>query len=108
MTERPRCLWCKKLLLWERTRFAPRRARATRAAAYKRIRQRRRDSARLAIRCAYCLRLYCPTCARKHFAPIARAQHAIDRELARVAVHALADLEIHCPDRRPKRKGTSP
>jgi hypothetical protein len=48
-----------------------------------------RQRAKLAIRCLWCLHVFCPRCAKRHFAPIAKAQHAVDAKLAKIAALAI-------------------
>ncbi|HXB28101.1 MAG TPA: hypothetical protein VNV25_25450 [Gemmatimonadaceae bacterium] len=49
----------------------------------------RTEERKVAIRCAWCLQLLCPKCARLHFAPIMKAQIAVDKRLAKAAALAL-------------------
>jgi hypothetical protein len=81
----PRCRTCSKPLSWELPRFRCRRAKDFR----KQVRQARASEARLAIRCTYCLQVFCLKCVKRHFAPIQRAQRAVDRKLAEAASLAL-------------------
>lgn len=89
-----RCRDCSKPLVWAFTR-APRlrlaglplsvrrKAMMARRASYSRQR------GKIAIRCVWCLGTFCPRCAKKHFAPITRAQHAVDAKLAKIAALAI-------------------
>lgn len=71
----PRC--CLRSLFWELPRFRYRRA--TFRADAKRARARER---KLAVRCLDCYRVFCPGCARKHFAPVRRAELVMARALS--------------------------
>jgi hypothetical protein len=42
-----------------------------------------------AIRCLFCRQVFCPKCAKKHFAPVFRAQRTIEKVLARAATAVL-------------------
>jgi hypothetical protein len=85
----PRCRDCRKRLAWEYPR-----ARTRQWAQY-----RRRWAARIAIRCLDCRGTFCPRCARRHFAPIMRAQRTVDRVLEQLAGRALRAIKLHvkCP-----------
>jgi hypothetical protein len=75
-------------------------ARAQRHQHYRKASVRRsRERARIAIRCLDCRRTFCPSCARRHFAPIMRAQRAVDRVLEKLAGRALRAIKLHvkCP-----------
>ena len=48
-----------------------------------------RTREKLSIRCVDCLATFCRACARKHFAPIQRAERALDKTLERLAVAAM-------------------
>jgi hypothetical protein len=84
-----RCCACRKALLWEFTK----RARGVKGSGYTGWRRRhallRKEKAKIAIRCLWCFHTFCPRCARKHFAPIRKAQIAVDTRLAKAASTAL-------------------
>jgi len=48
---------------------------------------------RIAIRCLDCWEIMCPACARRHFAPMIKAQRAMDRVLQKLAVGAMKKLD---------------
>lgn len=84
------CNRCRKKLRWtiRRGPIAP-----TRAEWFKQAARWRREEKRLAIRCLYCLLVFCPACARKHFAPMLRTQRRIDRVLETLASAAMKPIE---------------
>lgn len=101
---RPHCRKCRKALLWNYT--GPKRIDRRRRTPRGGWKERRREHTRLAIRCLYCDGIYCRPCARKHFAPIALAQRAVDKRLAKVATQLLAHLGRLCTGtRRSLRRG---
>ena len=59
--------------------------------------RRRSEEHRLAIRCSYCLHVFCRKCAAKHFAPMIRTQNAVDRALETLAVEALEKVMERLP-----------
>jgi len=89
-----RCRDCSKSLVWTFTR-GPRlrltglKPEARRKAMNVSRTSHSRQRAKMAIRCLWCFGVYCPRCAKRHFAPIAKAQHAVDAKLAKIAALAL-------------------
>jgi len=89
----PRCRDCRKRLAWEYPR-------TRRLKSGRLVRAfRRRLQTRIAIRCLDCHSTFCPKCARRHFAPIMRAQRTVDRVLEQLAGRALRAIKLHvkCP-----------
>ncbi len=87
---KPRCRSCRKALVWQVPRVRFRRLGRIDLQRVSRVRSHE------AIRCLDCRGVFCPTCARKHFAPIRRAQLAVDRQLARMAVKLLKQGGVTC------------
>lgn len=52
----------------------------------------RAEERKIVIRCAWCLQVFCARCAKLHFAPIAKAQRAVDLKLAKAAARAMDTL----------------
>jgi hypothetical protein len=94
---RPHCNRCRKTLLWDYVGRAvtPRRHRF-RSGRDPFLRRRMRMRSQLAIRCLYCNVILCRSCARKHFAPVQRAQRAVDKRLEKAALRLLARLGSLC------------
>ncbi len=88
-----RCRDCSKPLVWTFSK-SPRRHLPVEVGARRKALAASRDAHRrqrgkLAIRCVWCLGTFCPRCAKKHFAPITRAQRAVDAKLAKIAALAI-------------------
>lgn len=88
-----RCHGCRKGLIWTVAGKVVRHKRRV----YWRL--RRSDASRLAIRCVWCLAVYCPRCARKHFEPrhvlVHRTAAQIDRLVAAV-VKGIGPKAVRC------------
>jgi hypothetical protein len=89
MTRAPKCDACKKSLVWEvaHTSFTKLAPSVRVPDGWRKSYQAfRRESSRLAIRCLFCLHVYCRRCATKHFQPrigrINRTEKVLDRILA--------------------------
>lgn len=81
----PKCHACKKPLVWTAGHY-PLFVRRTRKELRKRFAAFRREERRLAIRCLFCLHIFCRRCAKKHFAPrmrrITQTEKVLDKILA--------------------------
>ncbi len=89
-----RCRDCSKPLVWAFTRGPRLRLAGLPLSARRKVMTASRTAhsrqrARMAIRCLWCLHVFCPRCAKKHFAPITRAQRAVDAKLAKIAALAI-------------------
>jgi len=78
------CSRCRRSLVWGGT-VPPRSGAQSRRLYLQRH--------RIAIRCLDCWEIFCPACARKHFAPMIRAQRAMDAVLQKIATDAMKMVE---------------
>lgn len=91
---RPRCDTCHKGLIFDHPMRPRPKNRASFRAGQKKYMVER---SKLVIRCLDCLRLFCPSCAKKHFLPQWHVHGRVLREVDRVVTKALKGLRCKTP-----------